>query len=270
MSNVVLITGCSTGVGRDLATSLSQAGYPVVATARRIEALAGLPVAMTAALDVTMPESINAVVAAVLERYGRIDVLVNNAGCGVRGAVEEVPIALARSVFDVNVYGPMRLIQAVAPSMRRHGGGRILNLSSIAARLVTPVNGVYAASKAALEALSDALRHELAPWGIQVIVVEPGSLKTAFHASLESRSAEIFDNPASPYRPLYECAVAVTESLRRTEAEPDVVSRTVLKALTAARPRPRYLAGFPVPGPWVMGLRDWVWDPVVSRLFQRS
>jgi NAD(P)-dependent dehydrogenase (short-subunit alcohol dehydrogenase family) len=245
-------------------------GYQVVATARRIETLSGLSVAMTAALDVTAAESIAVVVAAVLERFGRIDVLVNNAGCGVRGAVEEVPIALAQAVFDVNVYGPMRLIQAVAPSMRRHGGGRILNISSIAGRLVTPVNGVYAASKAALEALSDALRHELAPWGIQVIVVEPGSLKTAFHAALERRSTEVFSHPTSPYRPLYERSVEVTAALRRQEAEPDVVSRTVLSALTAQRPRARYLAGFPVPGPWVVGLRDWVWDPVVSRLFHLS
>ena len=270
MSKVVLITGCSTGVGRDLAAQLSQAGYQVVATARRIESLAGLSVAMTAALDVTAPESIAAVVSAVLERFGQIDVLINNAGCGVRGAVEEVPIALTQAVFDVNVCGPIRLIQAVAPSMRRHGGGRIVNISSIAGRLVTPVNGVYSASKAALEALSDALRYELAHWGILVIVVEPGSLKTAFHATLECRSAEIFGNRTSPYRPLYERTVEVTESLRRTEVEPDVVSQTVLRALTAPRPRARYLAGFPVPGPWVMGLRDWFWDPVVSRLFHRS
>src|SRR5512135_3248659 len=161
MPQVVLITGCSTGIGRDLAQRLTRSGYTVVATARRVETLENVQAALKLPLDVTQPESINQVVAGILQQFGRIDVLVNNAGYAVRGAVEETPVEQVQQMFEVNVFGVMRVIQAVAPQMRQQKAGRIINISSIVGKLVTPANGTYSASKFALEALSDALRLEL-------------------------------------------------------------------------------------------------------------
>jgi NADP-dependent 3-hydroxy acid dehydrogenase YdfG len=160
MSQVVLITGCSTGIGRDLVQRLTQSGYEVVATARNVETLGDLPAALKLPLDVTQADSISQAVACALERFGRIDVLVNNAGYALRGAIEGVAVEQAQKMFDVNVFGVMRMIQAVAPHMRQRGTGRIINISSIAGRLSTPVNGAYSATKFAVEALSDAMRLE--------------------------------------------------------------------------------------------------------------
>src|SRR5512141_3048320 len=183
MSQVVLITGCSTGSGRDLAERLSRAGYTVAASARRMQDLSTLEAALKLELDVTPPESIRRAVDSVVEKFGRIDVLVNNAGYAVRGAVEEVTIEAAQRMFDTNVFGVMRMVQAVAPHMRERKAGRIINISSVVGKLVTPANGTYAATKFAVEALSDALRMELAPFGVQVVVIEPGSIQTRFHAT---------------------------------------------------------------------------------------
>ena len=180
MSKVVLITGCSTGIGWDLAERLSGAGYTVAATARNAETLADLPAALKLSLDVTQPVSVSEAVARTLREFGRIDILVNNAGYALRGAVEEIPVEQVQQMFDVNVFGVLRMIQAVAPHMRAQRAGRIINISSLAGKLFTPVNGTYTATKFALEALSDTLRLELAPFGVQVILVEPGAIKTSF------------------------------------------------------------------------------------------
>ena len=268
MSQIVLITGCSTGIGRDLAQRLSRAGYTVVATARKVETLENVQAALKLPLDVTQPESINQVIADTLQHFGRIDVLVNNAGYAVRGAVEETPVEQVRQMFEVNVFGVMRLIQAVAPQMRQQKAGRIINISSVVGKLVTPANGTYSASKFALEALSDALRLELAPFGIQVVLIEPGSIKTQFHTTVEANAREIFSNPASPYQPLYQQYQQVTENLRRQEPGPKAVSEVVQRAIEAARPKARYLAGFPFSGRWVLHLGDSVWDLVVRRMFK--
>ena len=176
--------------------------------------------------------------------------LVNNAGYAVRGAVEEVPVDQALQVFDANVFGVMRMIQAVVPHMRQQKSGRIINISSVAGKLVTPANGTYSATKFALEALSDALRLELAPFGIQVVVVEPGSIKTQFHTTVEANAQGIFSNPASPYQPLYKQFQKVTADMRRQEPGPDVVSRVVQQAMEppirkhAIWPASPYLAGW--------------------------
>ena len=265
MSHVVLITGCSTGIGRDLAQRLRHPNYTVVATARNVRTLDGLDVDLKLALDVTQPESIHQAVDGVIGRFGRIDVLVNNAGYAVRGAVEEVPVELAQQMFDANVFGVMRMIQAVVPHMRRQKSGRIINLSSVSGKLVTPANGTYSATKFALEALSDALRPELAPFGIQVVLVEPGSIKTQFHTTVEANAQEIFSNPNSPYRPLYEQYQTVTASMRQHEPEPEVVSRVVQRAMDSAWPKARYVAGFPFTGRLVLHLGNSVWDLVQSQ-----
>ena len=186
VSTVVLITGCSTGIGRATATHLAASGYTVIATARRVEDLADLAAAgcRTLALDVTDEGSMRAAVDAVEASHGRIDVLVNNAGYSQSGAVESVPLARTRAQFETNVFGPLRLTQLVLPGMRRRRAGRIVNVSSMGGRLVFPGGGVYHASKYALEALSDALRYELRPFGIAVVLIEPGLIRTNFAATV--------------------------------------------------------------------------------------
>ncbi len=179
MSQVVLITGCSTGIGRNLAQRRAGAGYTVAATARNLESLDDLQVALKLPLDITQPESIQQAVDCVLQGFGRIDVLVNNAGYAQQGAVEEVSDEQIQKMFEVNVYGALRMIRAVAPVMRQQKSGHIINISSVGGKLVLPANGPYSASKFALEALSDALRYELRPFGIRVALIEPGSIKTA-------------------------------------------------------------------------------------------
>jgi NADP-dependent 3-hydroxy acid dehydrogenase YdfG len=170
MAKVVLITGCSSGIGQNLSQRLSQAGYTVVATARNCETLTDIPAVLKLPLDVTQPDSIHAAVSQTIKTFGAIDVLANNAGYAVRGALEEIPVEQVQQMFDVNVFGVLRMIHAVVPHMRRQGSGRIINISSIAGKLSTPINGTYSATKFALEALSDALRIELAPFGIQVVI----------------------------------------------------------------------------------------------------
>jgi NAD(P)-dependent dehydrogenase (short-subunit alcohol dehydrogenase family) len=194
--------------------------------------------------------------------------LVNNAGYAVRGAIEELRIEQAQQMFDANVFGVMRMIQAVVPHMRQQKAGRVINISSISGKLVTPANGAYSATKFALEAMSDALRLELAPFGIQVVLVEPGSIKTPFHATVEVNAREIFSNPASPYQLLYKQYQKVTADLRQQEPGPEAVFRVVQQVIEASRPKARYLAGFPFPGNLVISLGDRVWELIVRNMFQ--
>ncbi len=268
MSKVVLITGCSTGIGRDLAQRLTQAGYTVVATARCTEALNDLPVALKLSLDVTRPDSVDAAVAHTLQQFGRIDVLVNNAGYALRGALEEVPLEQVQQMFDVNVFGVLRLIRVVVPHMRQQGAGRIINISSIAGKLSTPANGTYSATKFALEALSDALRLELAPFGIQVVVIEPGAIKTHFDDTAQAHAQDILSNYASPYQPLYQKSDQFAASMRQQEPGPEVVSQVIQQAIETPRPKARYLAGVALSGGLVLLLRDFAWDLVLQRMFK--
>jgi len=268
MSKVVLITGCSTGIGRHLAQRLTQSSYTVVATARKAETLWDIQAALKLPLDVTQPESIHAAVDCVLKHFGRIDVLVNNAGYAIRGAVEEVPVEQTQHMFDANVFGVMRMIQAVVPHMRQQETGRIINISSIVGKLVTPANGTYSATKFALEAMSDALRLEVAPFGIHVVLVEPGSIKTHFHTRVEANAREVFSNPHSPYQQLYDQYQKVTADMRQKEPGPEAVSLVVQHAIEASKPKARYLAGFPFPGKLVLLLGDPVWDLVVRNMFK--
>ncbi len=269
MSQVIFITGCSTGMGRDLAERLARSGYTVIASARSVETLNGLQVALKLPLDVTRTESVQEAVASAIQHFGRIDVLVNNAGYAVRGAVEEVPVERAQAMFEANVFGVMRMTQAVLPHMRVRKSGRIINISSVSGKLVLPANGTHSATKFAVEALSDALRLELAPFGIQVVVIEPGSIKTQFHATVEAQARDIFSDPATPYRPLYrQYEQVVTEDMRRGEPGPEAVSRVVQEAVEASRPKARYVAGFPFSGRLMLRLGDPVWDRAVRQMFK--
>jgi len=180
MTKRVLITGCSTGIGRATAVELSARGYEVAATARRVETIADLDVADRVPLDVNDDAS----VAAARDAIGPVDVLVNNAGFAVEGAVEAVPLNEVRSMFETNFFGAARMIQAFLPSMREQGHGAVVNVSSISGVAAPPLGGYYAASKFALEALSEALHFEVGHFGIKVIVIEPGRIETRFGVNL--------------------------------------------------------------------------------------
>lgn len=203
-----LITGCSSGLGRDLAGAVLAAGQNAVVTARDATTVqdlaAGYPdTAMVAALDVTDLGQVRGVVQAAERRFGAVDVLVNNAGYGYRGAVEEGDEADVAELFATNVFGTVATIKAVLPGMRARRSGCIINLSSIAGRLAAPGSGYYSASKFAVEGLSDALRKEVGPLGISVVVVDPGAFRTAFAGrSLKQAAANIGDyaDTAGPRR----------------------------------------------------------------------
>jgi NAD(P)-dependent dehydrogenase (short-subunit alcohol dehydrogenase family) len=171
-----IVTGCSTGIGRATALELTARGYDVVATARRHESIADLAVASTLTLDVDSDESVSSALAAV----GPVDVLVNNAGFGIEGPVEEVPLAEVRRAFETNFFGAARMIQAFLPAMRERGSGTIVNITSVAGIVGGPLAGYYSATKFALEALSESLHLEVGHYGVKVLIVEPGSIETRF------------------------------------------------------------------------------------------
>ncbi len=177
---VVLITGCSTGIGRATAVYLANRGWRVFATARRLDDIAGLQTEQLTplVLDVTDEAARTRAVDEIVKQAGRLDSLVNNAGTNIGGPLERVSLDDAREQFEVNVWGALRLAQLAAPIMRENGGGRIVNVSSVMARVPLPFSGLYNASKVALEAVSDTLRWELSPWNIYVSVVEPGSVQS--------------------------------------------------------------------------------------------
>jgi short-subunit dehydrogenase len=241
----VLITGASSGIGAATAARLARAGHTVYATARKADTLTELAAAGAEirSLDVTDDASMRTVVDEMVAAHGRVGGLVNNAGYGIYGAVEEVPLDGVRAQFETNVFGLARLIQLVLPSMREARRGRIVNVSSMGGRLTFPYGGYYHASKHAVEALSDALRYEVRPFGIGVSIIEPGLITTRFG---ETASATLAGTTAadSPYRaPIDALEKAITANYgnRAMTAGPERVARTIEEALTANRPRSRYV-----------------------------
>lgn len=240
---VVLITGCSSGIGRATARRFLQAGWHVWATARDPTDIADLETAgcRTAALDVTDHEQIDDVVDRILERDGHIDGLVNNAGFGQTGAIEEVPIHRFREQFEVNVFGPIRLTQAVLPSMRTNDRGRIVNVSSLLGRVVYPTRGAYAASKHALEAVSEALRDELVNTEIDVVIVEPGSVQTSFEEHLRATESTLDDHGS--YRDIRRRVDQATRMAVKRGLPPERVADVIYSASTTEKPKLRYTVG---------------------------
>jgi NADP-dependent 3-hydroxy acid dehydrogenase YdfG len=204
-NQVVLITGCSTGIGRALAVELQAAGHRPFATARRLESLAELAERgiETARLDVTDAASVQAAIEDVLARAGRIDVLINNAGVNQFGPVMEIPLAEVRAVFETNVIGLLGVTQAVFPHMASRRSGRIVNIGSVVGLLPTPFAAPYCATKSAAHMLSDVLRMEVKPFGIDVVVVQPGGVQSNI-AESGARNLERFASAESRYRPVYE------------------------------------------------------------------
>ncbi|WP_238916184.1 SDR family oxidoreductase [Clostridium sp. YIM B02555] len=268
MSKVILITGCSSGIGREMAERLSKNGYTVVATARNLNDMENLNVALKLSLDITNNESILDAVNKVMQHFGKIDVLINNAGYAFRSAVEEISDNNIEQMFNVNVYGIIRMIRVVVPYMRKERSGRIINISSIAGKMVLPVSGAYCASKFATEALSDALRLELSAFGISVVVVEPGNIRTNFMKTVQNNSDRIISDSNSPYDELYKNYKTFNDNARTNEPGPEVVSLVVQKAIEASRPQKRYMAGVPSFNRMMTHFGDGVKDCVVKSLFK--
>jgi NAD(P)-dependent dehydrogenase (short-subunit alcohol dehydrogenase family) len=225
-SKAVLITGCSTGIGRATAQHLASSGWTVYATARRVESLAGLDGCRTLALDVTDEASMQAAVDTVVGEHGAVGVLINNAGYSQSGAVESVPMDEVRRQFETNVFGLTRMCQLVLPGMREQRWGKIVNISSMGANFVFPGGGFYHATKYAVDALSDALRFEVRGFGVDVIIVQPGLIKTEFG------NAAVGGVPAQG---AYESG-----PLGKLGGGPEAVAKAIEKAITARRPKARY------------------------------
>ena len=269
----VLITGCSTGIGRATAERLARAGHTVYATARRVETVADLEAAgcRTLALDVTDDASMVDAVATVEREHGAVGALVNNAGYGQEGPVEEIAIDDVRRQFETNVFGPLRLVQLAVPAMRRAGRGRIVNVSSMGGRMSIPGGGVYHASKFALEALSDALRFELRGFGIVVVVIEPGLITTSFGDTAVST----LPSPDGPYGRFTEAVAARINDAydgpmgKLMATGPAAVAAAIERAITAGRPRTRYVIT-PAAKATLATKRfmpDRAWDAIMRRMF---
>ena len=244
----VLITGASSGIGRVSALYLAEKGYRVTATSRSLERLEGLRAEAErfggihcVELDVDSDESVSEAAASVTEAYGRIDVLVNNAGYGLWGPVQSFSMEELQSQFETNFFGAFRMIKAVLPSMTSAGSGTIINVSSVEGRLVTPFSGGYAASKFALEGLSEALRYELWDQGIRVVVVEPGLFATDFHDNQVEASGA--DSPDLPYGPVISRYREMRGQYDRFAKDPVRVARVIHKIIRSRRPKFRYPVG---------------------------
>ncbi|MCC6850570.1 MAG: SDR family NAD(P)-dependent oxidoreductase [Deltaproteobacteria bacterium] len=275
ISKAVLITGCSTGIGRATALRLARAGHPVYASARKLEAIQDLGAAgcTLLALDVCDEASIRAAVARVEAERGAVGVLVNNAGYGSEGPIEEVPMSEVRRQFETNVFGLVQLTKLVLPGMRAQRWGKVVNLSSMGGRLTLPGGGFYHATKYAVEAISDALRFEVQGFGIDVVVIEPGPIKTEFGDTAIARVAAL-GGPDSPYREFLrvlqrQIRDAYEGSMGRLAADPDAVAKAIEAAITARRPKTRYV--ITAAAHVMMGLRRWLgdraWDAVMRTQF---
>ena len=239
----VLITGCSSGIGRATASLFAEEGWTVYATAREESDIEDME-CRTDELDVTSGADIDRVVDRTIEEEGRIDVLVNNAGYGQYGPLEDVPTDELHRQFDVNVYGPHRLARAVLPHMRDRGEGRIVNVSSVAGRVVTPGGGAYSGSKFALEAMSDALRGEVDRFGVDVVVVEPGPVETGFRERVQDELDTGLER-----RPEYEWLYDLVENAGLFAGDapvavpPEDVAAVIYDAACVSDPDPRYPVG---------------------------
>lgn len=236
---VVLITGASSGIGRACAEHLHVLGHHVYGTSRRPQDHPGLPFELIK-VDVDDDRSVERGVKLVLDREGRIDVAINNAGGAFAGAVEETTIAEAKAQMESGFFGVMRVCRAVLPGMRMRRSGLIVNISSIAGLMGIPFQGVYSASKFALEGLSEALRIEVRPSGIRVVLVEPGDLRTSFTANRRRVKAWTAD---SPYAARAQKALSVMEHDEQSGPPPEIVARLVARIIRANNPRLRWVTG---------------------------
>ena len=244
-TKTALITGASSGIGAATALQLAELGYTVYAGARRIDRMSDLANRgiRTRAVDVTVDESMVALIEAILADTGRIDVLINNAGYGLYGALEDMPIDEARRQFDVNLFGLARLTQLVLPQMRAQRDGYIVNVSSMGGKIWEPLGSWYHASKFAVEGLSDSLRVEVAEFGIKVVIIQPGSIRSEWSGisadQLEAASAN------TAYASQARIVGGVLRAVDRMPlaSGPEVVAKAIAKAVQSPKPRTRYVVG---------------------------
>ena len=242
---VALVTGASSGIGQATAVRLQQAGFIVYGAARRTERMQELSEhgVRALAMDVTNEESATMGIKQIVAEAGHIDVLVNNAGYGSYGAVEDVPLEEARRQFDVNLFGAARLIQLVLPGMRARRSGTIINITSMGGKVHTPLGAWYHATKFALEALSDCLRIETKPFGIDVVVIEPGAIRTEWAGIAADHLVETSGHGAYADQADAVATAFRSEATAKRSSPPEVIAETVTKAASARRPKTRYAVG---------------------------
>lgn len=270
MKKVALITGASSGIGFDTAVELQKKGFIIYGAARRVDRLEKLKEKgiNIIELDVTNEESMKNCVNTILEKEGSIDVLVNNAGYGSFGAVEDVSMEEARRQIEVNVLGLARMTQLVLPSMRKHKFGKIVNISSMAGKIHTPFGAWYHATKFAVEGFSDCLRMEVQGFGIDVILVEPGGIKTDWGTI----AADHLENSAKGGAYEKDASKAAKNMKTRYTGDsltkPIVIANTIVKAVTARKPKTRYLVGYAAkPGVFLRRiLSDRMFDKIIKRM----
>lgn len=268
MKKVALITGASSGIGESAAILLHNYGFKVYGAARRVEKMKDLESKgiSTISLDITNEESVVNCVNTILEKEERIDVLVNNAGYGSYGAVEDVPMEEARRQFDVNIFGLARLTQLVLPKMREHQFGKIVNISSMGGKVFTPYGAWYHATKHALEGWSDSLRLEVKPFGIDVVVVEPGGIKTPWGIIAAENLKKTSGSGA--YAEQANKSAEGTAKLYSSNqlTKPEVIGKVILKAVTVRKPKRRYVKGFGAAP--ALFIRKWFGDGIYERLIK--
>jgi len=247
MQKVALVTGSSSGIGLETCLALAREGYRTYATMRDTKKAGtiaeqakkdNLPISVIQ-LDVNSPDSIRSAVSQIVRDEGRIDVLVNNAGYGTFGCLEDISMDELRQQFETNFFSVAHLIQEVAPIMRKHGSGAIVNISSVAGKIGFPGSPAYISSKFALEGLSECLRYELSPFGINTIIIEPGVIKTNFMNSIKLPSPK----PGSPYKELTDKVIGGIKMMAEMGTPPKEVADTIIRALKEKNPLPRYPVG---------------------------
>jgi len=245
MSKTVLVTGASSGIGEATVRRLLADGYKVYAAARRVDRMSGLAEAgaQVLSLDLTDDASIVQAVEAISRREGRLDALVNNAGYGSYGALEDVPLDEGRRQFEVNVFGLARLIQLCLPMMRAQRSGTIVNITSIGGKMHEPMGSWYHPTKFAVEGLSDCLRMELAPFGIDVVVVEPGGIRTEWSGIAQEGMLRYSGDTAYAEQARMHARMFSAGDKSSIVSPPEVVAKTIARALRASRPRTRYATG---------------------------
>jgi NADP-dependent 3-hydroxy acid dehydrogenase YdfG len=273
-TKVVLITGCSSGIGKLTALSFVQAGYTTYATARKPETLDDLKArgCHTLQLDVTDEKSMKTAVQEMERQHGAVDILVNNAGYGLTGPVEELDMASVKHQFETNVFGLVRLSQLVLPGKRRKGWGRVINIGSVGGTFTAPGAGAYHASKWAVESFNDALRYEVKPFGVDVVLIQPTGVYTEFDKKIAVSSSPLSAN--SPYKFFMDNHVKVTTQMFSGNSSAGIikaedVAKIILKAAQVHRPRTRYKVG--LSAHIYSGLRrlvsDRQWDAMMARQF---
>ncbi len=269
-SKVVLITGASSGIGEQTAVALAKKGYTVYGAARRIDKLKklqqyGIKIIQ---LDVTDENSMLSCVEQIAQEEGRIDILINNAGYGLFGAVEDVSIDEARRQIEVNIFGLARMTQLVLPYMRENRFGRIVNISSMGGRVWTPFGAWYHATKFAVEGFSACLRIEVEPFGIDVVLIEPGGIKTDFGDIASDKLKQVSQGGAYTLS-----GSAAADAMRKTYSgnltKPNVIAACIVKALSVKKPKTRYLLGYGAkPAVYVQKwLGDRIYDMIIKKMY---